>query len=230
MFGLYSKSEEEETQSECTKEYCDETDFLAYWKEETTPEYQSLVLDHLIAKLEQNRSLSQDFDNSIDPIKDLCPNYLDIVKMPICFRGILDQVDDKFYSTDFTLFEADVRLCFENEMLFSPVDHKLYLAAKVLLSRFEVMLTLFKNEQMKLAKWSVPNEIAKTTSPIALNVETRIKLDYLNLLLMLKGTLLVVPVSILNCWEVSGCKQHSEGINIHDMRNNSCLPPSFFST
>ena len=202
--GLYSKTKNEEFPSNSINEFSDDNIFLAYWKEETTPIYQRPALNQLIRKLERSHSLSHCFFHPVDSIRYSIPDYFDIVKTPICFEEILGRVKLDFYSSDFMLFEADIRLCFENAIRYNPVNHDVHLAATEMLSSFENLLTLFKYEQVKSAKKSFSNATAKPNSSIAAILEKRAKIEHLDSLLTSKATLLVVPGNLLNHWEVSG--------------------------
>ena len=205
-FGLYSKTKNDETSSNSIEEFRDENIFLAYWKEETPPIYQRPELNRLIRKLEQSHSLSHCFFYPANSIQASFPDYVNIIKTPICFEEILKRVKLDFYTSDFTLFEADIRLCFENAIHCNPVNHDLHLAAIELLSSFETLLVLFKNDQVKSAKKSFSNATAKPNSSIAAILDNRAKIEHLDSLLTSKATLLVVPGHLLNHWEVSDTK------------------------
>ena len=194
--------------SSIPKEYCDENIFLVYWKKEKTPAYRRSALVHLFAKLGRCHSLTNCFLNLSNPIGDSCPAYLETINRPISLNMIYNRVNVDFYRFGFRLFEVNFRLCFENEIFYNPVHHELYLAAKELLSRFDVIFTLFKNDQAKSAKKSFSSATAKPTSSAAAILEKRTKMEYLDSILTSKATLLVVPVNMLNYWEVSGNKQH----------------------
>ena len=150
------------------------------------------------------------FFNLADPIKDPIPDNFDVVKTPLCFDEIYKQVEADFYSTDFTLFEADIRLCIESKIRYNSVDHELCLAGKDLLSSFENLLMQFKNDQVKSAKMSFSNASAKPNSSIATILDNMTKLKYLDSLLTSKTTLLVVPNNRLNDWEVSSTERSQE--------------------
>ena len=209
-FGLYSKTKSEEISSNRTKIYCDEHIFLAHWKEETTPECQRSELFRLCKKLMQSHSLSYSFFNLADPVKGSIPDYLNVVKSPLCFDDIYRRVDADFYSSDFTLFVVDIRLCIQNEMCYIPVDHELRRAGKVMITCFENLLLVFKSDQVISAKMRFSNAAVTPNSSIAAILDKMTKMEYLDSLLTSKATLLVVPNNRLNHWEVSSKEQSQE--------------------
>ena len=203
-FGVQSKTDEEERFGDHSEEFSVDHLFRAYWNEEMTPVYQRPSLTRVLKAVEKCHSMSRFFYSPIDAIDDEIPDYFDVVENPICFKSIYGRVNsDSYYSDDFTLFEADLKLCFENAILYYPADHELHIAATELLSKCDKILRTFKTDQVRSAKKSFSNATAKPNSSIAAILEKRAKAEHLGSLLTSKATLLVVPGYLLNHWEVS---------------------------
>jgi hypothetical protein len=206
-FGLQSKTDEEERLGGHSGEFSVDHVFRAYWKEEMTPVYQRPSLTRLLKAVERSHPMTWKFYSPIDPIDDEIDDYFDVVENPICFQSIYSRINtDSYYSDDFTLFEADLKLCFENAILYYPMDHELHVAATELISKCDEILRPFKADQVRSAKKSFSNATAKPNSSIAAILEKRAKAEHLDSLLTSKATLLVVPGYLLNHWEVSGIR------------------------
>lgn len=200
-FGVQSKPDREETLLNNAECFNDEQIFFAYWKEAFSPIYQRPALNKILKSVARTHPLSYRFHYPIDPIENEAPDYFDVITNPICFKDIISRINADFYIVDFILFEADLRLCFENAIMYNPEDNEIHLAAKELLLNCNEILCSFKRDQVRSAKKSFSSASAKPNSSIAAILEKRAKAEQLDSLLSSKATLLVVPGNLLNHWE-----------------------------
>jgi len=94
-----------------------------------------------------------------------------------------------------------VKLIFSNAMTYNPAGNDLHELASTMLETFENLVRLFKTEQLKTAKKSFSNNIARANSQVALLLATQQRREYMESLLPSASNLLVVPVTLLNHWE-----------------------------
>ncbi|EKX40865.1 hypothetical protein GUITHDRAFT_75230, partial [Guillardia theta CCMP2712] len=72
----------------------------------------------------------------VDPIALDIPTYFEIIKHPMDLGTVRSKLISGSYK-DINAFAADVRLTFDNAMLFNPVGHWVHEMAKNLKSFFE---------------------------------------------------------------------------------------------
>ncbi|KAL2915675.1 hypothetical protein HK105_204860 [Polyrhizophydium stewartii] len=76
------------------------------------------------------------FLKPVDPVALQIPNYFEIIKHPMDFSTILDNLDSSRYHTA-DAFVKDVRLVFANAKRFNPPDSQVYRDAESLQAHFE---------------------------------------------------------------------------------------------
>ena len=86
--------------------------FAEYWKENVVPAFRRPALNRLVSDLLRSDKESCYFLNPVDPEADDCLDYFEVIKRPICIRDIRKKIETNEYGGDFTLFLADVELCF----------------------------------------------------------------------------------------------------------------------
>lgn len=195
-------TDEEKNDSE-EDETSDENIFAEYWREQSIPEFRSQALNKLLSEFMR---ISHDVDHfvyPVDPKRDGCPDYFDIIQNPICFRDIRRKVNGFAYGDSFDSFQSDVELCFSNAMLYNPPENEVYKAAFRSNELFREKVGEFKQKQIHVAKKSFARASAKPNSAVAALVERNNRLKLKNSLVPSSGTLLVVPSVLLEHWQVS---------------------------
>jgi len=102
-------------QSKCAPQPSDDDIFRAYWKELVPLEFRRTELSRLMNRLKKLDLSSCYFLRPIDPERDGCDDYFDVIQHPICINDISRKISYGLYGTDnsnFDLFVADVELCF----------------------------------------------------------------------------------------------------------------------
>ena len=180
--------------------------FRAYWREQVPPEFRRPALCRLIAKLKKVDPSSGYFLNPIDPERDGCEDYFDMIQNPICINEIHNKISKEKYgvdNSDFNLFVADVELCFRNAMVYNPDSHEVHRAAKKLLNRFQQdLLVQFKQEQLGSLRSSASNISLKPNSSVALLLQKKSEQEFQRSLIQSSTTLLVIPNVLMGHWEV----------------------------
>ena len=181
--------------------------FLAYWREQVPPEFRRPALCRLITKLKKLDASSGYFLNPIDPGRDGCEDYFDIIQNPICINEIRNKISKDKYgvgNSDFELFVADVELCFRNAIMYNPDSHEVHRVAKNLLDRFQRdLLVQFKQEQLGSLRSSASNTSLKPNSSVALLLQKKSEQEFQKSLIQSSTTLLVIPNVLMEHWEVS---------------------------
>ena len=90
----------------------DERIFSEYWRENVVAEFRRPALNRLVSDLLRSDPESSFFLNPVDPVKDDCVDYFEVVKRPICFRDIRKKIQTDDYGGDFSSFSSDIELCF----------------------------------------------------------------------------------------------------------------------
>ncbi|KAH9255720.1 hypothetical protein BASA81_006114 [Batrachochytrium salamandrivorans] len=100
------------------------------------------------------------FHQPVDPIQDSAPNYLEIIKHPMDFSTVRENIDRNHYRADLKLFLADMRLVYANCLLFNPPSTSFYLAGVQggqLLEREFAKLAEHEEDRLAQAKYNVNN-------------------------------------------------------------------------
>ena len=90
-----------------------------------------------------------------------------------------------------------------NAMRYYPVENCVYETAKDLDANFLEIVSEFKTDQIKSAKKSFSNATAKPNSSVAAILERKARRDLISSMIPSAATLLVVPNTLLDHWEVS---------------------------
>ena len=69
-------------------------------------------MNKLVSEFIKSDEMVDFFVHPVDPERDNCPDYYDVIKKPICFQDIRKKIDLGEYGDSFDLFLADVELCF----------------------------------------------------------------------------------------------------------------------
>jgi hypothetical protein len=178
--------------------------FYSYWHSSFLTEHiRRPALLKLISSLIKSDAQSVWFVPPIDVSLDDCPDYFDVITNPMCLQDIRNQCN-KSDCKDFQGFEANVRLCFSNAMLYNPPEHPVYLAAQRLLNKFEEIVEEFKSEQINVAQKSMHrHRAAKSPNERSLvdAFEAKKMREVQESLTMSSSTLLVVPAPLLLHWQ-----------------------------
>ncbi len=180
----------------------DDNLFESYW-------YSSFLTEHvrkpailkLITRIIKSDKESGWFVPPIEEFLDDCPDYLDVISQPMSLQGVRNKYN-KSDCRDFQAFIADVKLCFENAMLYNPPHHDVYKAAERLSKNFEDILVEFKSEQLAIAAKQM-SRMKKEPSARSLvdAFEAMKRAELQEPLVPSSSTLLVVPSPLLLHWE-----------------------------
>ncbi len=100
------------------------------------------------------------------------------------------------------LFFTHFIFIFRNVWDYFPPDDKMYMVATRLARLFDELLEEYKAGQLSSARKSFSNTKAKPDSLVAALLEKQARLEYINALVPSKSTLLVVPSTLMDHWEV----------------------------
>ncbi|CAM9864712.1 unnamed protein product, partial [Choristocarpus tenellus] len=103
-------------------------------KEDSSSDETMSALHHCRQALEEllRHSNSAPFATPVDPERDRCPDYLQVIENPMDLGTIADRMDRMWYHNA-AGFVADVRLTFENAQRYNPAKHPISMTAKKLL-------------------------------------------------------------------------------------------------
>eukprot|EP00123_Amoebidium_parasiticum_P011246 comp20602_c2_seq3/m.26571 comp20602_c2_seq3/g.26571 ORF comp20602_c2_seq3/g.26571 comp20602_c2_seq3/m.26571 type:complete len:423 (-) comp20602_c2_seq3:226-1494(-) len=76
------------------------------------------------------------FYEPVDPLKQQCPDYLNVIKQPMDLSTVRRKLDDRAYLTP-AEFAVDMRLIFRNCIVYNPEDNVFHTMAKQLQDVFE---------------------------------------------------------------------------------------------
>lgn len=93
-------------------ESLDERIFREYWMEQSIPQYRCQAMRKLLLSFIRQHPSTNIFMYPVDPETDGVPDYLDVVKEPICFQDIQQRNESLDYDLSFDKFVADVIRCF----------------------------------------------------------------------------------------------------------------------
>lgn len=179
--------------------------FRAYWKEQIPVEFRRPALCRLMTKLTKLDPCCGLFLRPIDPERDDCEDYLNIIEKPMCINDIFKRISNDQYgagNSDFGAFVFDVELCFRNAMEYNPVGHEIHDVARTLLDRFQLeLLVQFKQEQLGSLRSSASNTTLKPDSSVALLLRQKYVQEFQQSLIQSTSTLLVIPSVLIEHWE-----------------------------
>ena len=190
-----------EAASDTNHDVDDDQLFYMYW-------YSSFLTEHvrkpallkLISLLIKSDRESVWFVPPIDPSLDGCPDYFDVITSPICLGDIRNKCN-KSDCRDFREFEANVRLCFSNAMVYNPPHHCVYKAAERLSENFEELLAKFKADQLIVASRSIHRATREPSARSLVDAfEAKKRKELQDPLIPSNATLLVVPGPLLSHW------------------------------
>ncbi|KAK9004548.1 hypothetical protein V6N11_042013 [Hibiscus sabdariffa] len=95
------------------------------------------------------------FNSPVDVVGLGLHDYYTIIKNPMDLGTVKSRLAKNFYASPLD-FAADVRLTFNNAMLYNPKGHEVYALAEQLLARFE---ELFRPLSLKLEEQEDPHEM-----------------------------------------------------------------------
>ena len=100
----------------------------------------------LIKLMEHPRNRKGLFNAPVDPIALNLPTYFQVVETPMDLGTVRRKLEAQQYrSVDY--FSTDVRLVFQNAMLFNPTFHGVHVDAKALMANFQETILKFKDKQ-----------------------------------------------------------------------------------
>lgn len=91
------------------------------------------------------------FSSAVDPVRLNLPDYFQVIKCPMDLGTVLDKMKNNQY-LDTDVIISDVRLTFQNAMLYNPKKHPVHSIAKMHLNHFERDLKNFIRLQEKKEK------------------------------------------------------------------------------
>lgn len=163
----------------------------------------------------------------IDPLLDDCPDYFEVISNPTSLDAIRNKIDKTFDCRDFKTFEADVKSCFSNAMIYNPPGHPVYEAAEMLLKHFTELVHEFKNDQIDAAASSMYRHRG-ATGPSERSLvdafEARRQRELQEPLVATSSTLLVVPAELIAHWQ----QQMMEHIDFSYVLERQCLPYIYY--
>lgn len=122
-FGLSTSSTHDEAKEDTIAEENklektrDQRIFEEYWNENlVSRDRSSFMLSFLMDLSRANRFTFGYFELPVNPVKDGCPDYYEVIKEPLCFKLIRQKVNDGEYGM-FGDFERDIEKMFEYVML-----------------------------------------------------------------------------------------------------------------
>ncbi|KAG9414207.1 hypothetical protein AC1031_013411 [Aphanomyces cochlioides] len=100
----------------------------------------------LVTRLMIHRINQSFFNQPVDPVRLACPTYFDVIKHPMDLGTVKQNLGALTYATPDDVAH-DIRLVFQNAMLFNPPGHIVHEAATVLLKEFEREYVSFQRRQ-----------------------------------------------------------------------------------
>ncbi|KAA3488598.1 Transcription factor GTE7-like protein [Gossypium australe] len=107
----------------------------------------------ILTKLMKNKH-GYIFNSPVDVVGMGLHDYYDIIKNPMDLGTVKSRMSKNFYGSPLE-FAADVRLTFNNAMLYNPKGHEVYVLAEQFLAKFE---ELFRPLSLKLEEQDEPPE------------------------------------------------------------------------
>jgi len=108
--GLSTEPGNEKPKAGTALSHTDEDIFQAYWSEHVPYMYRRGGFMRLLNALRRHSPDARAFEFPVDPVKDCCPDYLDIIDRPICLSEIEESIREDYRFKD---FQADVDRCFQ---------------------------------------------------------------------------------------------------------------------
>jgi len=121
-----------------------------------------LILARLMAHTSFNRKGI--FNIPVDPVLHRCPDYFSIIKKPMDFGTIKAKVHAVAYQSRLEVHD-DIRLVFDNAMMYNPPTNAVHLYAKSLLGFFEEQLRSFAPELLPSDETDEPPAKRQALSP-----------------------------------------------------------------
>ncbi|KAF0714262.1 Aste57867_3977 [Aphanomyces stellatus] len=109
-------------------------------------EQMSVPMLGLVTRLMLHRINQAFFNTPVDVVRLKCPTYFDIVKNPMDLGTIKQELVALTYSSAEDVAH-DIRLVFQNAMLFNPQGHVVHEAAVILLKEFEREYVIYQRKQ-----------------------------------------------------------------------------------
>lgn len=127
---------------------------------------------------------AQIFLEPVDPVRDQCPDYLAIIAKPMDMGTVATRLAAGEYSCDAGLgghmWFADVKLIFDNAMVYNPVAHPVHRQARRLRAAFaDAYVAILAKIEARLRRFgstevSVPRSHAQAHAPKPCKGRTRI--------------------------------------------------------
>ena len=121
----------------------------------------------------------------------------------MCLQDIRNRCD-KADCKKFKEFEADVKLCFSNAMMYNPPEHPVHQAAVRLMKKFQVLVDEFRRDQIDIASKSIHRKRGDTGAverSLVDAFESKKRRELQDPLIPSSSTLLVVPSPLLLHWQ-----------------------------
>ncbi|RHY22391.1 hypothetical protein DYB32_009517 [Aphanomyces invadans] len=100
----------------------------------------------LVTRLMIHRINQSFFNSPVDVVRLACPTYYDVIKKPMDLGTIKQQLGSLEYANADDAAQ-DIRLVFQNAMLFNPPGHVVHDAAVILLKEFEREYATYQRKQ-----------------------------------------------------------------------------------
>ncbi|KAL0731712.1 hypothetical protein Bca4012_027806 [Brassica carinata] len=110
------------------------------------------------------------FNTPVDAVKSGLHDYHTIVKKPMDLGTVKSRLSKSWYDESPLEFAEDVRLTFNNALMYNPVGHDVHRMAEFLLNMFEEKWALIETQYQSLSR---QQERAPTPSPPPIVVEDR---------------------------------------------------------
>lgn len=174
--------------------------FSAYWREQVDPIYQRQDLNRL-TRLARQRDGGNIF---LYPVcSQAYPDYYDVIERPMCFRLILKNIDADKYADDFSAYEKDVELIFQNAIHYNGEDGEISDLARAMWVDFNHLVSELKTRKIQSAKKSFSNAHTRPNSSVAAILEQKNRKKFIDSLVPSAANLVVVPETLLSHWVVS---------------------------
>jgi SNF2-related domain/Bromodomain len=198
--GLSSEEISPAEDDESKAEFSETTIFYAYWREQVDPIYQRQDLNRL-TRLTQRRDGGSIF---LYPVSsEAYPDYYDVIERPMCFRAILKNIADDKYGHDFSMYEKDVELIFQNAIDYNAEDGDVADLARDMWADFKDLVAELKTRKIQSARKSFSNSKARPNSSVAAILEQKNRTTFMRSLLPSAANLVVVPETLISHWVVS---------------------------
>jgi len=172
----------------------------SYWREilvTSTRQQELIVLCLKLRKYDINQYFQQPIHQLLSP--EAYGHYKTVINDPLCLDYILAKIRNNFYDESVYDFKNDIETIYNNALKYYPPENNIHKKAIEILKAFGNMFDDFLNQKM-LAAMSVAQKRSKESLSALVAESKRIQL--LDNLICSKGTLLVVPSTLVKHWEV----------------------------